>query len=267
MPHALFVALLGLVGTMGLATIVWLISLVLRDVSIVDIYWGSGFVILAWVYVLSAPGYTTRALIVAILVTLWGARLSTYLLRRKWGSAEDYRYAAMRDKHEGRFSWVSLFSVFWLQALIMWIVSASVFEAVRHAEPAGMTALDIAGIVVFSIGLFFESVGDWQLARFKADPANRGKVLDRGLWRYTRHPNYFGDAMVWWGVFLLAASNPGSWWAILSPLLMTALLVKVSGVALLEKDLAKTKPAYRDYVETTSAFLPWPPRRAGHGAQ
>ncbi|NNG16005.1 MAG: DUF1295 domain-containing protein [Gemmatimonadales bacterium] len=265
MPHALFVALLGLVGAIGLATIVWLISLVMRDVSIVDVYWGFGFVMLAWMYILSAPGHTTRAMIVVILVTLWGARLSLHLLRRKWGAAEDYRYRAMRDKHEARFGWVSLFSVFWLQALIMWIVSFSVFEAIRRLDPGTLSAPDIVGILVFAIGLFFESIGDWQLTRFKADPTNRGKVLDRGLWRYTRHPNYFGDALVWWGLFLLAASNPGSWWTILSPILMTTLLVKVSGVALLEKDLAKTKPAYRDYLETTSAFLPWPPRRSGPG--
>jgi steroid 5-alpha reductase family enzyme len=265
MSHALFVALFGLVGTMGLATVVWFISLVMRDVSIVDVYWGFGFVVLAWVYALGASAHTPRAIIVVILVTLWGARLSLYLLRRKWGAGEDYRYQAMRNKDEGRFSWVSLVSVFWLQALILWIVSLPVFEAVRHLEPDVLTAPDIVGILVFAVGLFFESVGDRQLARFRADPANRGKVLDRGLWRYTRHPNYFGDALVWWGLFLMAASNPESWWTILSPILMTTLLVKVSGVALLEKDLTKTKPAYRRYLETTSAFVPWPPRRLGPG--
>lgn len=267
MSHALFVSLSGLVGTVGLASIVWLISLVMRDVSIADIYWGFGFVVLAWLYALGLPGHTTRAVIVVILVTLWGTRLSLYLLRRKWGAGEDYRYQGMRRKHGGRFAWVSLFSVFWLQAVILWLVSLSVFEAVRQPEPAGLTALDIVGISVFAVGLFFESVGDWQLARFKADPTNRGKVLNRGLWRYTRHPNYFGDAMVWWGVFLMAASNPGSWWTILSPILMTTLLVRVSGVALLEKDLTKTKPAYREYLETTSAFVPLPPRRGDANRQ
>lgn len=263
MSHALFVAFIGLIGTIGLATIVWFISLVMRDVSIVDIYWGFGFVALAWVYALGVSGHTPRAIIVVTLVTLWGARLSLHLLRRKWGAAEDYRYRAMRDKHKARFGWVSLFSVFWLQALILWIVSLPVFEAVRHPQPDALTAPDIVGILVFAVGLFFESVGDSQLARFKSDPANRGRVLDRGLWRYTRHPNYFGDTLVWWGLFLLAASTPGSWWTVLSPILMTTLLVKVSGVALLEKDLAKTKPAYQEYRETTSAFVPWLPRPHG----
>jgi steroid 5-alpha reductase family enzyme len=169
----------------------------------------------------------------------------------------------MRNKHQGRFGWVSLFSVFWLQSLILWIVSLPVFEAVRHLEPDVPTAPDIVGFPVFAVGLFFESVGDWQLARFKADPTNRGRVFDRGLWRYTRHPNDVGDTLVLWGLFLMATSNPGSWWTVLSPILMITLLVKVSGVALLEKDLAKTKPACREYLETTSAFVPWPPRPHG----
>jgi steroid 5-alpha reductase family enzyme len=169
----------------------------------------------------------------------------------------------MRNKHQGRFGWVSLFSVFWLQSLILWIVSLPVFEAVRHLEPDVPTAPDIVGFPVFAVGLFFESVGDWQLARFKADPTNRGRVFDRGLWRYTRHPNDVGDTLVLWGLFLMATSNPGSWWTVLSPILM----ITLSGVALLEKDLAKTKPACREYLETTSAFVPWPPRPHGSERQ
>ncbi len=262
MPHALFIALFGLLSILSLGTIIWLLSLALRDVSIIDIAWGLGFIVLASIYALGLGAQTPRQLVLLIMVTAWGLRLSLYLLHRKWGTPEDHRYQAMRASHGQRFAWVSLVTVFWLQAVILWIVALPLFEVFRQPGPEHLTApLDIAAILAFAIGLFFETVGDWQLSRFKADPANRGTILDRGLWRYTRHPNYFGDALVWWGFFLMAAVNPGSWWTIVSPILMTILLLKISGVALLEKTLTETKPGYRDYLQATSAFIPWPPRR------
>lgn len=245
---------------LGMMTLVWMASLIQRDVSIVDIFWGLGFVALAWFYFLAAAADTLRATLVVALVTLWGARLSLYLLWRAWGRPEDYRYAEMREKHPTRFPVRSLATVFWLQGTLIWVISVPILHAVRADAPSGLTGLDYLGLVFFAVGFFFEAVGDYQLARFKADPRNRGKVMDRGLWRYTRHPNYFGDAMVWWGFFLFAAATPGSLWTIYSPILMTVLLMRVSGVALLEKKLTDKKPEYREYMERTSAFFPRLPR-------
>jgi steroid 5-alpha reductase family enzyme len=242
--------------------LVWVGSLVTRDASIVDRVWGLGFVLVAWLAFVLTDAETVRKMVVVALVTLWGVRLSVYITWRNWGKGEDYRYREMRRKRGAQFPFISLFSVFLLQAVILWAVAAPLLQAQRAQGPDGMTWLDLAGITVFAIGFFFEVVGDSQLARFKADPGNRGKVLNTGLWRYTRHPNYFGDAMVWWGFFLLAVATPGGWWTFYSPVLMTFLLMKVSGVALLEQSLRETKPQYRDYVERTSAFFPWPPKKA-----
>ncbi|TET54987.1 MAG: DUF1295 domain-containing protein, partial [Anaerolineales bacterium] len=155
--------------------------------------------------------------------------------------------------------WFSFFKVFLLQGLLMWIISAPLLAAQTSAAPAQLTLLDYSAIVVWSIGFLFEALGDMQLATFKADPASKGRVLNTGLWRYTRHPNYFGEAVQWWGYYLLALAA-GGWWTAFSPILMTFLLVRVSGVALLERTLKK-RPGYREYVETTSAFVPRPPQR------
>jgi len=168
----------------------------------------------------------------------------------------------MRERDPAGFPRRSLLTVFWLQAALLWAISAPLFQAQRPG-PAGLTAFDWLGLALFALGLGFEAAGDWQLTRFRNDPANAGRVLNRGLWRYTRHPNYFGDAMVWWGFACFALSTPGSWWTLLSPLLMTALLMRVSGVTLLEKKLRETRPDYRRYEEETNAFFPWLPRRRG----
>jgi steroid 5-alpha reductase family enzyme len=165
----------------------------------------------------------------------------------------------MRKRKGDRFAFASLYSVFGLQGILMWVISLPVQIAELSREPQRLTWLDFLGASLWLIGLCFEAIGDWQLARFKADPGNKGKVMDRGLWAYTRHPNYFGDALLWWGLFLIALAT-GGWWTVISPVLMTTLLMKVSGVALLEKTLVKTRPEYRDYVRRTSAFFPLPPR-------
>lgn len=239
----------------------WLLSLARRDVSIVDLYWGPGFAAIAALAAgLSGGDAPARRWLVVALAALWGLRLGGYLLWRNWGQSEDARYAAMRRHHGARFPWVSLGTVFGLQALLQWFVSLPLQVAVLSPRPAGLTLLDAAGVALFALGLGFESVGDAQLARFKADPDNRGRVMDRGLWRYTRHPNYFGDFCVWWGFFAIALATPHGVWTVLSPLVMSFLLLRVSGVALLERDIAKRRPAYRDYVRRTSAFLPRPPR-------
>jgi steroid 5-alpha reductase family enzyme len=166
----------------------------------------------------------------------------------------------MRALHGPEFWWRSLFTVFWLQGAILWVVALPVLVAVRAPQPAGLTALDVAGVVLFAIGFGFEVVGDSQLARFQAEPANRGRVLDRGLWRYTRHPNYFGDATLWWGLYTIACATPGGWLTVVSPALMSFLLMRVSGVTLLEAGLQKSRPAYREYMTRTSSFVPWFPR-------
>lgn len=253
-------ALPGLVAALGLTTVVWLGSLVKRDVSIVDIFWSLGFVMLAWLYRSQVPIESFRQTLVPVLVTLWGLRLSLYIFWRNWGQGEDYRYAAMRTKYGKSFPLLSLPIVFWLQGALFWIIAMPLLQVQISRQPGGWTWLDALGLALFSVGLFFEAVGDLQLARFKADPANEGKVMDRGLWRYTRHPNYFGDATLWWGLGCFALATTGSLWTLVGPALMSLLIVKVSGVALLEKGLDGTKPKYRDYVRRTSAFFPWPPK-------
>ncbi|UCC75211.1 MAG: DUF1295 domain-containing protein [Gemmatimonadota bacterium] len=246
-------------------TVVWVLSLFKRNTSIVDVFWGLGFALLAWLYFFASEAATPRKLLVVTLVTLWGLRLSLYILWRNWGQGEDYRYREMRERNPETFALRSLFTVFWLQAALLWVIAMPLLQAERSAMPNRLTWLDVLGAVVFAVGFLFEAGADWQLARFKANSANAGKLLDRGIWRYTRHPNYFGDAMVWWGFFLFAAATPTGLWTIFSPLLMTILLMRVSGVTLLEKKLSTAKPGYREYVERTNAFFPWFPRRRIRG--
>ena len=255
---------LALGAILALMTLVWLLSLARRDASIVDAFWGPGFGFAAWIYVAGSAPRTPRGVLTALLVTLWGLRLSLHILWRSRGRGEDYRYRAMRERDPAGFPRRSLLSVFWLQAALLWAISAPLFQAQRPG-PAGLTALDGLGLALFALGFLFEAVGDFQLARFRNDPANAGRVMDRGLWRYTRHPNYFGDALLWWGFFCLALATPGSWWTLLSPMLMTLLLIRVSGVTLLEQKLRETRPDYRRYAEETSAFFPWLPRRGRPG--
>jgi steroid 5-alpha reductase family enzyme len=254
------IALEGLAAAAGLMSLIWLVSLPKRDAGIIDIFWGPAFALLAWLYWAAGPSTTDRQVLVPVLVTIWALRLSIYILWRNRGGGEDYRYAAMRDKYGRWFAPLSLVIVFWLQAVLAWLIGMPLLQVQRAAAPAGLGWLDLLGLALFVVGLFFEAVGDFQLARFKADPANRGKVMDRGLWRYTRHPNYFGDAALWWGLTCFALATPGSAWVLFSPVLMTFLLLKVSGVALLEKGLDRTKPGYEEYVRRTSAFLPRPPK-------
>lgn len=247
----------------GAMLLVWLLSLRLRDASIVDVFWGLGFVLIAATACLLGGGYEPRRFLVTILTALWGGRLALHLLRRNWGQGEDYRYQAMRKRHGQRFTWVSLYSVFALQGVLMWIVSLPIQIAQSAPQPTHFTWLDAAGSLCWLTGFCFEAIGDWQLTRFKADAANRDKVMDRGLWRYTRHPNYFGDSLLWWGFFLIALGVRGGGWTVIGPLVMTFLLMKVSGVTLLERKLRRSRPAYRDYIERTNAFFPGFPKAGG----
>lgn len=250
----------GLAAALVLVLLVWLGSLVRRDASIIDIFWGPGFAVLAWVYAAWGDGWQPRKLLALGLVTVWGVRLAAHILWRARGKGEDYRYREMRERHGARFWWVSLFAVFLFQGVLLWLISAPLLQAVRATGPPGWTGLDLAALLLFVFGFLFEAVGDLQLARFRSDPASHGKVLRSGLWRYTRHPNYFGDAVVWWSFFVLALATPGALWTVFSPVLMTFLLLKISGVGLLEKKLRRTRPEYEEYVASTNAFLPWFPR-------
>jgi steroid 5-alpha reductase family enzyme len=257
-----WVLLATFAATVLMMLAVWLLSVVKRDASIVDVFWGLGFVLIAHVACEAGGGYSGRKLLVTSLVSLWGVRLAAYLLWRNWGQGEDYRYRAMRNRHGERFTWVSLYTVFALQGGLMWVISLPLQVAQLSPVPARLTWLDGLAALLWAVGIVFESVGDWQLARFKSDPANHGKVMNRGLWAYTRHPNYFGDAVVWWAFFLIALATPHGAWTLISPLLMTFMLMRVSGVALLERKLVKTRPEYEAYRRQTNAFVPWFPRRA-----
>jgi steroid 5-alpha reductase family enzyme len=242
-------------------TALWLLSLALKNAGIVDIFWGLGFVLLAAVYFVAADGFAGRKLLVLALVAVWGLRLSGYIGWRNRGKGEDYRYARWREQAGERFWWTSLFQVFLLQGLLMWVISMPVLAAQSADEPDSLTVVDFLGTAIWAVGFFFEAVGDWQLARFKSDPANAGKVMRSGVWAYTRHPNYFGDATQWWGLYVIAAGASDGYWTLFSPVLMTVLLLRVSGVALLERAQVRTKPQYADYIESTSAFVPWFPRK------
>ena len=260
------IALWGLALIALLASGTWIASLMRHDVSLVDRMWSLMIAGPALVYAAQTSWTSLRATAVQVLVLAWGLRLAAYITWRNWGHGEDRRYQAIRARNQPNFAFKSLYLVFALQMLLAWIVSAPTLAAL--AGDHGFGALDAAGIVVALVGFLFEAIGDAQMAAFKGDAANRGQVMDRGLWRYTRHPNYFGEACFWWGVWLiaLAAGGAAALWTLLSPLLMTVLLLKVSGVAMLEKDIAERRPAYRDYIARTNAFIPGPPRRKGSSA-
>lgn len=239
----------------------WLISVFIKNVSIIDLFWGFGFVISAFFYFFSTEGNELRKIILLTMVSVWGIRLSVYLAFRNIGKGEDFRYQQFRRNYgEKRYWWISFFQTFLLQGILMWLISAPLLGAqyYGHNNPIGI--LDYSGIALWVTGFIFEAGGDFQLARFKSNPANKGKVMDKGFWHYTRHPNYFGDTLVWWGYGLICLSA-GSIVPVLGSFLMTGLIIKISGVALLEKSLRKQKPQYNDYIDKTSAFIPWFPKK------
>jgi len=258
--EVLRVWLLSAIGVLGLMVAAWALSLALRDASVVDPFWGPGFVLVAGIALVAGPGLFERRLLVFALVAVWGVRLSFHITRRNRGKGEDRRYQGFRARWGDRFWWVSLFTVFLLQALLLLVVSLPIVAVGAGRAPASLGALDVVGAGIWLLGFVFEAVGDAQLSRFTADPANRGKVMDRGLWRYTRHPNYFGDAVVWWGLGLIGLATPWGWLALAGPALMTFLLVRVSGVAMLERTIAERRPGYAEYARRTRAFVPLPPK-------
>ncbi len=254
-------ALWNLAAVAAMMMIGWLASLPLRSVTLVDSLWGMGFIVIAWLTLYNTDGYVGRAVMLSMLTTIWGIRLSTHLTLRNWGQPEDPRYSAWRRASGSRFWFVSLFKVFLLQAVFLWAISLSLQYGVASTEPARMTFLDLAGLLLWMIGFLFEAISDKQLARFKADPANKGRVMRKGLWALSRHPNYFGEALMWWGIFVITAATPGSAWTVISPLIITAVLLKMTGIPLTEKHIQDGRPGYRDYIASTNAFFPWFPKR------
>lgn len=250
---------------LGFMTLVWVLSLLVRQASIVDVVWSLCFVVAAAVALTLGAGAFPRRVLVMVLVSVWGVRLSIHILLRNWGKGEDYRYAAWREDYGRGYWWISLFQVFWLQGVLALAVSLPIQAAGAGRTPGSLGPLGWLGAGVWLLGFAFETVGDAQLARFKSDPANRGRVMDRGLWRYTRHPNYFGDAVVWWGLGLIGLATPWGWLALAGPALMTFLLVRVSGVAMLERTITERRPGYAEYVRRTSSFVPLPPKRSATG--
>jgi steroid 5-alpha reductase family enzyme len=253
-------ALAGLAFTVGVLLVTWVASLVRRDASLVDRVWSLAIVGAGWTFFLQTPDPGARPLWMLVLASVWALRLSLFITWRNWGHGEDRRYQQIRERNQPNFGLRSLYLVFLLQAVLAWVVAAPFLAGVGGASNWGV--LDVAGLALAAFGLVFEALGDAQMARFKANPKHKGQVMDRGLWRYTRHPNYFGEACVWWGLWLVALAG-GGWgaaWSVVSPLLMTVLLLKVSGVRLLEKDIGERRPAYRDYVARTNAFVPGRPR-------
>ncbi len=245
---ALLVAMLAL----------WGLSLRRRDASIADVFWGPGFLLVAGLGAWLGTAPLARRLLVLALVAVWAVRLALHIGARSRGRGEDYRYREMRARHGARFGMVSLFSVFLLQGALLWVVALPLMVAQSAPAPARLGLWDLAGALLWATGFLFEAVADRQLALFRAR-GGPGRVMDRGLWRYSRHPNYFGEAVLWWGLFLLAAGTAGGGWTIVAPLLMTFLLLRVSGVALLERGMAQ-RPGWAEYAARTSAFVPLPPR-------
>lgn len=261
--------LTGLAVTAGVSVLLFALTFVTARLAgrwnVVDVVWGLSFVAIgAASFGWSAPSGAsgTRRALVLVLVAVWGLRLGGYIAWRSRGGGEDPRYAAIMDRATGSPSAHALKVIFAPQAFLAWFVSLPVQAAMYNRS--GPDALTWIGAAVWAVGLFFEATGDAQMAAFRRDPANRGRVMDRGLWRYTRHPNYFGDATVWLGLYLVAASCwPGAL-TFLSPVAMLYFLYFRSGKGLLEKGLSETKPGYADYVRRTSGFLPLPPKRAAH---
>jgi steroid 5-alpha reductase family enzyme len=249
--------LIALIVILAVSVVSWLFSLIKKDVSFVDNLWSLFFLIAASVFALWTPSLSDRAMLVLALVAIWSLRLSFYITARNWGQPEDYRYQSIRANNEPGFAFKSLYIVFGLQGVLAWLIALPLLPAIT--SDSTLNAIDIISATLWIMGFIFEAGGDYQLARFKARNDSKDRVLDTGLWRYTRHPNYFGDFCIWWSFYLFAVAS-GGWWSIASPLLMSFLLLKVSGVAMLEKTITDRRPEYANYIRHTNAFFPGPRR-------
>ena len=240
-------------------TALFILGTILKNNSIVDIGWGPGFVIVAWGLLLIRMPDSLPQFVITVLISLWGVRLYLHIKRRNQGKGEDFRYVNFR-KAWGK--WVvprAFFQIYMLQGALLYIISLPVILKPQSPPPTIHWMLYL-GIAVFLIGFLFEVIGDWQLARFKAMPHSKGKLMTTGLWNYTRHPNYFGESVVWWGVFLCALSGGVTVLAVISPITITLLLLFVSGVPMLEKAM-QNRPGFAEYAAKTPKFFPWFPKK------
>ena len=242
--------------------LLWAISIPLRDVSIIDMFFAVILLGVAVASYLLTDGSESRKQLIVFLVAVWALRITVHLIRRNWGHGEDPRYTKLRGwvSDERSFVWLSLRKVFLLQGIVLWFVSLPVQVGQLYSVPSQPGWLAFVGVAVWAIGMFFETVADIQLTRFRADPANEGTVLNTGLWKYSRHPNYFGELCIWWGLFIIACEHPAGVLTVVGPLLYTHLIVNVTGQATLDKKLAKSRAGYREYMQTTSGLIPMPPR-------
>jgi steroid 5-alpha reductase family enzyme len=250
-----YVVVLSIILAVGVVS--WLFSVIKKDVSFVDSLWSLFFLVAAAVFAIDAQPLSGRGALVLSLVAIWALRLSIYITARNWGQPEDYRYQAIRSNNEPGFAFKSLYIVFGLQGVLAWVIALPLFPAIT--SDSALSMVDVIAVMLWLLGFAFEAVGDYQLSRFKARADSKGRVLDTGLWRYTRHPNYFGDFCIWWSFYLFAVAS-GGWWSIISPLLMSLLLMKVSGVAMLEKKISVRRPKYAEYIHHTNTFFPGPRR-------
>lgn len=248
---------------MAAVLLLWLISIPLRDVSIIDMFFALILFAIALNGFVLGDGVPARKQLLLILVGLWALRITVHLIKRNWGHGEDPRYTKLRTwvDDDRAFVWLSLKKVFLLQGVVIWFASLPVQVAQAYTTPVTLGWLAWAGTALWAVGLFFESVADYQLARFRGDAANKGTVLKTGLWRYSRHPNYFGELCVWWGLFLVACDNVLGLFTIIGPVLYMYLIVNVTGQRTLDKKLAREKPGYKEYMETTSGLIPMPPKK------
>ena len=259
-------ALAALASSAACSFLAWVVSVVRRNVALADRVWSVLIMISAFVFALGLLPLSHTVEVMLLLGVAWALRLSLFITWRSWGEPEERRYAQMRQRNEPHFEWKSLYLVFGLQALLAWLVAMPFLAAAAAPGPATTwSGLHSLGLAVALWGLLFEALADAQMAAFKARAPKAGEVMNQGLWRYSRHPNYFGESCLWWGIALLALAGGGAWWALLSPVLVTFLLLKVSGVNLQEQHLQSRGPAYVDYVRRTSAFLPLWPKTAAAG--
>ncbi len=264
MNEVLQILLSNFILLMACMLVLWLISIPVRDVSFVDTFWAAGFIIVAGATYAMTGGGTERRKLLLLITAIWGARLATYLFLRWRREGPDGRYVSLLKKAPGNVHMQSLKKVFLIQGPLLWTVSLPVQLGQIQVEPSSLGILTWFGTALAVVGIFFEAIGDHQMSAFKSDPDNQGKVMDQGLWRYTRHPNYFGDCCVWWGLFLLAAETSLGRWSLIGPVLITWILVRWSGVPLLERRLQRTRPGYVEYLQQTSSFIPWPPAKKKH---
>ena len=259
MNKIIAILVINLAAVMLFEFLGWLVSLKKKNVTIADSMWGAGFIIITWLTFILGDGYLVRNVIITVPVTIWGLRLSYHITRRSIGKPEDPRYTEWRNEYGNKFPVVSLFRVFLVQGLFMWLIALSIQLAQLFPRPESLTLADYAGLGIWVIGFIIESSADRQLAHFIKDPANRGRVMRYKLWRYSRHPNYFGETTIWWGIYVICCATEYGFLTIISPMLITYTLLKITGVSLMEQTMFKGNAEYEDYKRTTSSFIPWFP--------